>query len=64
MYLAYGNLLIKPLILENLPKNNIYVHFLKLIYCVNLILSYPLYLCPANETIEFWLYDKRRISEK
>lgn len=62
-FLAYGSLLSTPLIVDNLPQTNA-VFFFKLIYCVNLIITYPLMLNISNDVIEGWLFGKRRMSNR
>jgi hypothetical protein len=61
-YLAYGKLLIKPLIIENLPDITI-VRLFKAIFCINLFISYPLMLNVANVIIEQYLYGKKRLTK-
>lgn len=46
-YIIYGSKLVLPLITSNLPKENVIVAIVKVVFCVNLIFSYPLVIYPA-----------------
>ncbi len=60
-YCSFGDQLIKPLIMENLPDNTL-VRLFKAIFCINLLISYPLMLNVANVIIEQHLYGKYKLS--
>lgn len=45
-----------PLITSSLPANNPWVYTIEVLFCLNLILSYPLVIFPANMVIESYLY--------
>ena len=45
-----------PLITDSLPPSNPWVWVVKILFCFNLIFSYPLVIFPANMVIESYLY--------
>lgn len=59
---AFGHELTMPLIVDNLPKNYL-IHFFKVIFCFNLIITYPLMINVANEIIESYLFGKMRLGK-
>ena len=46
--------------MDNLPQNGI-VYFFKILFCVNLIITYPLVINISNEIIESYLFNKIRM---
>jgi amino acid permease len=55
--MAYGKKLEStPLITSQLPNGNAWVWTVKILFCFNLIFSYPLVIYPANTIIEGYLY--------
>jgi proton-coupled amino acid transporter len=60
--LSYGEELKTPLIMDNLPQN-VVIYAFKCIFCINLIITYPLMINVSNEIIESRLFDRLRISE-
>jgi proton-coupled amino acid transporter len=60
-YIVYGTLLEnQPIILNMLPftptYNNVITALIKVIFCINLVFSYPLVIYPANLIIESYLF--------
>lgn len=55
-YFAYGNLLVLPLITSNFPPTSIFGRIVKILFCVNLLFSYPLMIYPANIIAESYLF--------
>lgn len=47
---------IQLLITQSLPQEQIVVWVIELLFCINLIFSYPLVICPANLVIENYLF--------
>jgi proton-coupled amino acid transporter len=60
IYFVYGKEQISqsPLITDILPKKDIAIIFVKIIWIVNLVVTYPLVLHPANMVIESYAYRK------
>jgi len=54
-YIIYGSDLTNPIVTENLPYSTI-PQLVKIIFCINLIFSYPLVIYPANMVIESYMY--------
>lgn len=52
---AWGDELRTPLITDNLPKTPL-TYIMKVLFCFNLVFSYPLTLYPAHIIIENYLY--------
>lgn len=42
----------EPYIINNFDSSNTFIKFVKLMYCVNLVFSYPLSVYPTNVTLE------------
>ena len=57
-YAVYGEqaLIDSPLVTSALPKGNIIIEFSLLLYMINIVISYPLAIFPANKVIETCLY--------
>lgn len=56
-YIVYGKDLVDPLITKSLEKG-IVVYIIKIFYCINLVLTFPLTVYPANLIIETYLFGK------
>lgn len=64
-YFSYGShLLISPIITSNLPNHDVFVDIVKVLYCINLVFSYPLVIYPANIIAEEYLFSKMKKSKK
>jgi solute carrier family 36 (proton-coupled amino acid transporter) len=48
--------LIEPLIIDSLPPQQVFVWFIKVMFCFNLVFSYPLVIYPANMVLESYLF--------
>ena len=53
--IGWGHKLTTPLITDQLP-NDLLTYIVKILFCINLIFSYPLQLYPAHIIIENFLY--------
>lgn len=62
-YIVYGKDLVDPLITKSLEKG-IVVYVIKIFYCINLVLTFPLTVYPANLIIETYLFGKMPRSRK
>jgi hypothetical protein len=62
-YYVYGNDLNEPIIIMKLPPNNGVVVVAKIIFCVNILVSYPLVIYVTNNVIESILFSKMDHSE-
>jgi proton-coupled amino acid transporter len=51
-YYAWGQDLNQPVVTEMLPVENVYVQILKLVFCLNLIFSYPLTSACISEGLQ------------
>jgi len=54
-YYAWGADLTEPVVTEMLPSGNLTVQAMKLLFCLNLVFSYPLSIVPTFNTLEVWL---------
>jgi proton-coupled amino acid transporter len=63
-YFVYGNKITTPLITENLPPGNAFASVIKVLFCINLVFTYPLVLYPANIIIEGYLFGHMPKSKK
>lgn len=63
-YLIYGNELVDPLITANLQPQGLLVYAIKVAYCFNLFLTFPLTVYPANIIIESYLFASMPQSKK
>ena len=57
-YAVYGEheLIDAPLVTSAIPKGNIVIEISLLLYMINIVISYPLAIFPANKVIETYLY--------
>lgn len=62
-YIIYGKDLVNPLITANLEEG-IIVNIIKILYCINLVLTFPLTVYPANLIIESYIFGKMPPSKK
>lgn len=46
-YAAYGENLTEPVVTEMLPADNVLVQVMKLLFCINLVFSFPFTLVPV-----------------
>lgn len=46
----------EPIIINNIENPTVFMRVVKVMYCVNLMFSYPLSIYPTNSTIETYLY--------
>jgi proton-coupled amino acid transporter len=63
-YLVYGDKLVDPLITANLQPQGLLVYAIKIAYCFNLVLTFPLTVYPANIIIESYIFAKMQPSKK
>jgi uncharacterized protein with PQ loop repeat len=60
---VYGDRLTSPLILDMIPHDNPIIICIKIVYCMNIVITFPLTINPAVETIEDFLYAKKKYRE-
>jgi len=51
-YYAWGSDLNEPVVTEMLPADNTFVQIMKMLFAVNLMISYPITIVPVYNTIE------------
>jgi len=51
-YYAWGSDLNESVVTEMLPPDNTWVQIMKLFFCVNLVISYPLTIIPTFNALE------------
>ena len=51
-YYAWGSGLDEPVVTEMLPADNTFVQIMKMLFAVNLMISYPLTIAPVYHTLE------------
>jgi len=63
-YITFGSDLDEPFITEMLPSDNLGVELIKVLFCFNLVFSYPITINPANSILESYVFggDPRRES--
>lgn len=54
-YYAWGEGLDQPVVTEMLPADNTFVQVMKLLFCINLVFSYPLTIVPTFNSFEVLL---------
>ena len=54
----------EPVVTEMLPAGNPYVETMKLLYCLNLIISYPLTIVPTFNMLEVYVLGKRETNRE
>ncbi len=63
-YYSWGSDLDEPVVTEMLPADNSFVQVMKLLFCVNLMISYPITIVPAFNTFETLLGKKETNSDE
>lgn len=56
-YFIYGNLLDGTSLITELIPNDTYIKVLKVVFCFNLVFTYPLMLHPASIAVEGYLFN-------
>ena len=51
-YYAWGTNLDEPVVTEMLPADNYFVQVMKMLFCVNLMISYPIIIVPVYHALE------------
>ena len=51
-YYAWGSTLDEPVVTEMLPADNAFVEIMKLLFCLNLMISYPITITPMYTALE------------
>lgn len=51
-YYAWGSNLDQSVVTEMLPPDNVFVQVMKLLFCVNLMISYPITIVPVYNALE------------
>ena len=54
-YFIYGDKLVDPLITANLEPQGLLVYLIKIVYSINLVITFPLTVYPANIIIESYI---------
>ncbi|CDW86725.1 UNKNOWN [Stylonychia lemnae] len=62
-YLAFGNKLTEPIVLQMLPSDNILTIFIKIIFCLQLLCSYPLYSTLVTNIAESYIFHPRFVKQ-
>lgn len=55
-YIAWGANLTQPIVTEMLPTSNFLVPVFKILFCFNLVFSYPICINPTNTILESYLF--------
>ena len=63
-YYAWGTTLDEPVVTEMLPPGNPFVETMKLLYCLNLIISYPLTIVPTFNMLEVYVLGKKETNRE
>ena len=58
-YYAWGANLTEPVVTEMLPADNTFVQVMKLLFCLNLVFSFPFTMVPTYSTIEAYFLNKK-----
>ena len=61
-YYAWGSDLDEPVVTEMLPADNHFVQAMKLLFCINLVFSYPITIVPTFNTLEAFCLGKKETS--
>ena len=51
-YYAWGSNLDESVVTEMLPPDNVFVQIMKLLFCINLMISYPITIIPVYNALE------------
>ena len=62
-YYTYGDDLNEPIIIFKLPAENAWVIIAKILFCIQIIISYPLVIYVTNNIIEQLIFSKMNYSE-
>ena len=54
-YYTWGGDLDESVVTEMLPPDNTFVQIVKLLYCINLIFSYPITIVPAHQSLQEYI---------
>jgi proton-coupled amino acid transporter len=46
----------EPIVINNIDEKNLYMQLIKLLFCVNLVFSYPMTIFPTNKTIDEYVF--------
>ena len=63
-YLTWGSDLTKPIATEMLPGDSTFVIATKLLFCISLFCSYPIFINPANKIFEKWVFRCKGLKKK
>ena len=58
-YYSWGSDLTEPVVTEMLPADNTFVQVMKLLFCLNLVFSYPITIVPSLNTLENIIFGKK-----
>lgn len=61
-YYTWGGDLNEPVVTEMLPADNRFVQIMKMLFCLNLVFSYPLSIVPTFNTLEALILGKKETS--
>ena len=56
-YFTFGNNLNEAIVMQEMPSDSVVIQIIKLLYCFNLVFSYPLTIFPTNLVIDSILFD-------
>ena len=62
-YFIYGDSLVDPLITANLQPQGLLVYIIKVAFSINLVLTFPLTVYPANIIVESYLFEGTKASK-
>jgi len=60
-YYTYGSGLDEPVVTEMLPADNRIVQIMKLLFCLNLVFSYPMTVVPVSQTLQTYVFGRSSI---
>jgi proton-coupled amino acid transporter len=55
---AWFGYMAEPIVINNMDSTNWFIKTTKLLYCINLVFSYPLAIYPTNRTLERLLFSR------
>lgn len=55
-YYTFGEHLTAPIVMSMMPESNIIIMIVKILYCLNLTLGYPLCIYPTNVILESYVF--------
>jgi amino acid permease len=56
-YFTFGNNLNEAIVMQEMPSDSLIIQIVKLLYCLNLVFSYPLCIFPTNLVIDSIIFD-------